>query len=160
MLAAVAFGRHKHLIFRFAASRRLHQLKKHKTDREKFDFLKTTHHFTFEEMILSALKRHGHKIQRSKKYSGDGGIDGQCWINGQHYLIQAKRYKNHINPAHVGQFVGVCRRQDAKGLFIHTGKTGAKSRNIARKYQIKIISGRTLLKLFRFELDNRRNTPQ
>ena len=62
----------------------------------------------FEEMILTALKKRGHKIIRNKKYTGDGGLDGQITMNGVEYLIQAKRYKNHINAAHVREFALIC----------------------------------------------------
>lgn len=67
---------------------------------------------------------------RNKRYTGDGGIDGRCNINGSDYLIQSKRYKSHINPA-----------------FVHTGKTGAKSKQIAQDENLEMISGQRLLNL-------------
>lgn len=109
--------------------------------------------FVFEEMILNCFRDIGAKIVRNKKYSGDGGIDGQFFYKGIQWLIQVKRYKSAINPEHVREFAQLCRSFDAKGkqvkgVFIHTGRTGKKSyRNLDPN--IKIISGYRLIKLIR-----------
>jgi restriction system protein len=90
-------------------------------------------------MILSALKQH-YSIKRNKRYSGDGGIDGQVIIGRHCYLIQAKRYTNHINPAHVQSFMLLCQQRGKRGLFVHTGKTKQKSARDARFSEIEMIS--------------------
>ncbi len=100
-------------------------------------------------MILTALKRKGHKIIRNKRYTGDGGIDGQVFMKGVHYLIQAKRYKGHINPAHVIAFAAICKRRNKRGLFVHTGKTGKKSKQVVSNTKMVMISGTKLLDLLR-----------
>lgn len=47
---------------------------------------------------------------------------------GNKYLIQAKRYKSAINPAHVEDFARVVNQKKAyAGFFVHTGRTGEKS---------------------------------
>ncbi|MEJ2670168.1 MAG: restriction endonuclease, partial [Gammaproteobacteria bacterium] len=79
----------------------------------QFGFMRRIDPFLFEEVILTALKRAGHRIQRNARYTGDGGIDGQCWIRGEHYLIQVKRYSSHINPRQVNDFVQLCRARRA-----------------------------------------------
>lgn len=112
----------------------------------QFGFLRYTDPFVFEEMILTAFKHAGFKIKRNKRYTGDGGIDGVIFINGQRILIQAKRYKAHINAAHVTAFQTICKKQGCHGLFIHTGKTGKQSwRN--REKVVDIISGERMLDL-------------
>ena len=111
-----------------------------------FSYLRKISPYIFEEMVLTALQNKGHTITRSKFYSGDGGIDGQCKINGELYLIQSKRYKGHINRKHVLAFDRLCHSKDVFGLFIHTGKTGAKS-HAKHFYNIDMISGDRLLKL-------------
>jgi len=98
-------------------------------------------------MILTALKQRGYQIKRNKRYSGDGGIDGQVIIEGYCYLIQAKRYTSHINPAHVQSFARLCQRRGKRGLFVHTGKTGKKSYRIAQFSEIEMISGDRLLNM-------------
>lgn len=133
--------------YRLQASRQLARLGELKTPKEQFYFLRGINPFVFEEMILTALKKKGHKIIRNKRYVGDGGIDGQCYINRTHHLIQAKRYRKHINPAHVQDFIILCNKRGTKGLFIHTGKTGTKSRLLAQSPNIEIISGQKLLEL-------------
>lgn len=147
-LFAAWYDRQTHLVHKLAANRRLKTLRRITNPREKFRYLRSVHHFTFEEMILTALKRKGHKITRNKAYTGDGGIDGRVCIRGVDYLIQAKRYRNHINPAHVAEFSRICRRHRVKGLFVHTGKTGRQSWVEAQSGGLKIISGTALLKLF------------
>lgn len=102
--------------------------------------------FTFEEAILTALHDKKIKIRRNKRYTGDGGIDGRCWINGKQVLIQAKLYKGHITPQHVRDFVSICRRKRAYGLFVHSGKTGPASRE-HKKDDFEIVSGDVLLRL-------------
>lgn len=118
-------------------------------DGQKINYLKKIDPFVFEEIILTAFKNKGFKIKRNKKYTGDGGIDGIVFYNNQKYLVQAKRYKNHINNQHVEEFSNLCLENKCKGYFVHTGKTGKKSNHIQQHSgHIKIISGSKLLNLF------------
>lgn len=126
---------------------RLYKLKGFKNDpRRQFGYLRYTNHFIFEEMILSAFKKLGFKIIRNKRYTGDGGIDGKVVIKGKVTLIQAKRYKGHINPRHVEDFSNICRNHGCTGLFVHTGKTGKLSRNLTNNV-VDIVSGQRMLDL-------------
>ena len=90
---------------------------------DQFGYLRGLDPFVFEELVLTALKKHGFKIKRNRRYTGDGGIDGQCWWKGQRYLIQAKRYKGNIRVQDVQALRVLCRKKKSKGLFIHTGST-------------------------------------
>ncbi len=138
----------RHYLFRWQASRELRKLKKLGDDRPKqYYLLRSINPFVIEEMVLTSLKRAGHKIVRNKRYTGDGGIDGQVYIQGKHYLIQTKRYRNHINPAHMQEFALICKKRGAGGLFVHTGKTGPMSKERAREQNIEIISGEKLFKM-------------
>lgn len=137
----------RHVVNRINAARYLKTLAELETPQDQFYYLRGLNAFVFEEMILTALKKHGFKIIRNKRYTGDGGIDGRAYKNDQHYLIQAKRYRKHINPAHVTEFAEICKRRKGKGLFVHTGRTGAMSREITRGVDIEMISGDRLLKL-------------
>jgi len=141
------WDKNRHLLSRLEASQRLKQLRRTKTPENKITFLRGVNPFVFEEMILTALKRRGHKIIRNKKYTGDGGIDGQVTMNGVEYLIQAKRYKGHINPAHVREFALICYRRDKRALFVHTGRTGKQAAQIAHNAKMKMVSGDRLLNL-------------
>ena len=111
-----------------------------------FSYLRKISPYVFEEMVLTAIQNKGYTITRSKSYSGDGGIDDQCKINGEIYLIQSKRYKGHINRKHLLAFDRLWHSKDVFGLFVHTGKTGAKSHS-KHFYNIDMISGDRLLKL-------------
>lgn len=114
-----------------------------------FGLMRAMSPFAFEEMILTALSDRGFKIKRNGWYMGDGGLDGQFWIGKTRVLIQAKRYKNHIERLHVEDFCKLCKRYKAKGIFVHTGRTGKASRAHANDDEnIEIISGQALLNLF------------
>lgn len=102
----------------------------------------------FEELLLESFRCRGHAITPNRRYTGDGGIDGQVTIDGKRWLIQAKRYQSAIRPEHVEQFAQLCRRRHMPGLFIHTGRTGPASRSILTRFaEIEIISGDRLLAL-------------
>jgi restriction system protein len=144
----IKFTDNRQYTSRFEAARRLKQLSRINTPEQKISFLRGVDPFVFEEMILTTLKKRGYKIIRNKRYTGDGGIDGQVFINGHHYLIQAKRYKAHISAAHVQEFAQICRRRKARGLFVHTGKTGKQAAANAAAAKMEMISGQRLLDMF------------
>lgn len=140
------WGKQKHWLCRWEAARHLSRLK-NKPPEHQMTLLRQVNPFVFEEIILTAIKRRGYKIIRNRRYTGDGGIDGRCFLNDREYLIQAKRYSAHINPAHVKEFARICHHKKKRGLFIHTGKTSAKSKSIASAEGIEIISGERLLNM-------------
>ncbi|MBO9579489.1 MAG: restriction endonuclease [Sphingobium sp.] len=102
----------------------------------------------FEELLLECFERRGCKVVRNTRYTGDGGLDGQVVIQGQTWLIQAKRYATSIRPEHVDAFAALCRARKVSGLFIHTGRTGPTTRALVERHDhIEIISGERLLAL-------------
>jgi restriction system protein len=102
----------------------------------------------FEELLLEAFEQRGYRVIRNRRYSGDGGIDGEVVVGGQRWLIQAKRYRQAIRPEHVREFVALCIQRGQCGLFIHTGRTGRMSRAaIDGASRVEIVSGRRLLAL-------------
>ena len=111
---------------------------------ELITYLRKIDPFVFEEMILSVFKEMGYKIKRNKKYTGDGGTDGQVWINRQHHHIQAKRYSSYINKQHMLEFIQLNKEKKTTGLFIHTGKTGKETKLLAKNNGVEIISGEKL----------------
>lgn len=117
---------------------------------EKMGYLRDVNAYTFEEAILSAFAGMGYPIKRNARYSGDGGIDGQVWINDQHYFIQAKRYSDHIRKADIRELDQLCQVHGTKGLFIHTGKTGGGLAS-AHTDNVQIVSGKRMLALLEQE---------
>jgi restriction system protein len=102
----------------------------------------------FEELLLEAFERRGHRVIRNRRYTGDGGVDGEVIIDGERWLIQAKRYRDAIRPEHVSDFAQLCAARRRRGLFIHTGRTGGMSRAIVdRATGIEIVSGQRLIAL-------------
>jgi len=121
------------------------------TNPQIFTYLRKIDPFVFEELILSAFEDSNYKIQRNTRYTGDGGCDGIVFSQeGTKYLIQAKRYKQHINPHHIDQFIElVSSDASAEGMFIHTGKTGPKAKHKAWRCNLEIISGQQLIDLIK-----------
>jgi restriction system protein len=112
-------------------------------------FLKKIDPYIFEEVILSALKQKGCKIRRSPSYSGDGGVDGEFVLNGERYLVQSKRYQDHIKLQHIKEFISVCDKKKTKGIFCHTGRTGKQSWKGLANTNVSIISGHRLVALIK-----------
>ena len=114
-----------------------------------FTYLRKIDPFVFEELLLIAFKYKGIKVIRNHAYTGDGGIDGTLVLKDKRKIaIQAKRYQSHINPAHVREFSEIVNKRFDGGLFIHTGKTGAKSyANLSSHLQL--ISGNKLIDLLK-----------
>ncbi len=142
----------RHRRYRKAAERLLEKLPILAGDAQRFSYLRRVNPYVFEELLLLAMERQGLKVIRNASYSGDGGLDGQVFIEGQRWLIQAKRYSRVIDPAHVAAFSALLIQHRCGGLFIHTGRTGAKSKqheNSRHKniYPMHIISGKKLLAL-------------
>jgi len=108
-------------------------------------YLKKIDPFIFEEILLSLFYERGFKIKRNKKYTGDGGSDGLIWIAGKKTHIQAKRYKSYISKTHMEEFAELIDKDKTLGIFIHTGKTGKKTQEVADLNSIFLISGAELV---------------
>lgn len=115
-------------------------------DGQRLMYLRKIDPLTFEELLLETAARRGHKIYRNKRYSGDGGIDGRIVIEGEPFLIQAKRYKNHINRQHLAEFCTLVEAHKCSGLFCHTGRTGKGAREAITSDRVNVVSGRRLLR--------------
>ena len=114
-----------------------------------FSFLRRISPYVFEELVLDAFERAGCRVQRNRRYSGDGGVDGRFSLHGEMYLVQCKRYRKYINPQHVSDFSKLCVQQGKKGVFVHTGKTGKMARSVLKEQYgcVQIVSGKRLLSL-------------
>jgi len=112
---------------------------------QALSYLRKIDPYVFEELLLTSLEQHGFEVKRSKRYSGDGGIDGKALKEGTLYFIQAKRYKSYVSTKHLENFRKKIGNQ--KGLFIHTGKTGKETFEKYRNSNLTIISGTRLINL-------------
>lgn len=144
--ASVRARRHRR--YRETAQRVLGRLPALSSDGARLSYLRKINPYVFEELLLLALEKQGLEVIRNRSYSGDGGLDGQVFINGERWLIQAKRYSRSISPQHVRAFGELLAREGCRGFFVHTGRTGRKSLDSLRGYpQIQLVSGRRLLAL-------------
>ncbi|WP_210523390.1 restriction endonuclease [Pantoea ananatis] len=138
----------RHRRYQKRAASALVRLTELRDDAARMVWLRKVNPYVFEEMLLTALSRQGFRIKRNASYSGDGDMDGQVWIAGQRWLIQAKRYSATINAQHVVAFGELARKEACGGLFIHTGRTGEVSREAFRCWpNVTLISGQRLLQL-------------
>lgn len=111
-------------------------------------YLRKINPYVFEELVLTAFARKGFRVTRNRRYSGDGGIDGRLTVDGKRVLVQCKRYLSHICAEHVADFARICEREGCTGVFVHTGRTGRKSREVAAQWRtVTFISGDTLADL-------------
>ena len=114
-----------------------------------FAYLRAVDPFVLEEAALHALAQRGLKVKRNERYTGDGGIDGRFELDGAPWLIQVKRYKGRIRPGDVWSFDAACHEENARGLFISTGRTPAEARAVQRESdRVRIISGEELMLFF------------
>ncbi|EEC1168177.1 restriction endonuclease [Salmonella enterica] len=144
--ASVRVRRHRR--YRETAQRVLVRLPALSSDGARLSYLRKINPYVFEELLLLALEKQGLEVIRNRSYSGDGGLDGQVFINSERWLIQAKRYSRSISPQHVREFGELLAREGCCGFFVHTGRTGRKSLDSLRGYpQIQLVSGRRLLAL-------------
>jgi restriction system protein len=130
----------------WVASKHLAKLKNMNDVQQRFRFCRRINEYIFEEMVLTAFKKAGYKIRRSKRYSGDGGKDGEVYINGDWAFIQTKRYKGHIKKIHVISFRQLCEKKRVKGFFVHSGRT---SKNTWKELggNVQMVSGSRLINL-------------
>ena len=136
----------RHRRYRATAGRVLNKLTLLPGDGQRLTYLRKISPYVFEELLLSAFERQGLTVVRNASYSGDGGLDGQVINDGEHWLIQAKRYSRAVSPAHVEDFDRHLLHSGRRGLFIHTGRTGKMSRTLhMASPRLRIISGQRLL---------------
>lgn len=113
-------------------------------------YLRKIDALVFEDLILTAFEEgQGVSIIRNDAYTGDGEIDGRVYLDGNLYLIQAKRYDGAIDAQHIREFGDVVLDQGAKGgIFVHTGRTPPGAyRQLAQNRQVILISGDRLIDL-------------
>ena len=116
-----------------------------------FAYLRTIDPFVFEEVVLSALEDAGAIVFRNRRYTGDGGIDGRCWLpwaGWRTIAIQAKRYDGAVTPSDVAAFVELIRQDGhAGGYFVHCGRSGPMTYEALRGQPVQLLSGTRMLNL-------------
>jgi restriction system protein len=113
-------------------------------------YLRKINPFVFEELILTVIENSNVRVIRNKRYTGDGGIDGIFKLKDKgKIIIQCKRYKSYINQSDVVELVEKTTTGKYHcGIFVHTGKTGTKAKNVALENKnILFISGNLLIDL-------------
>ena len=116
-----------------------------------FGYLRRIDPLVCEEVVLSALEDAGAFVLRNRRYSGDGGLDGRCWLPGARWgvhAVQVKRYDAAVAPAHLAALSKLVDEGGwSGGLFVHCGRTGPLSYAVLRGSRVALVSGDTLLRL-------------
>jgi restriction system protein len=145
-------------LWRQKSAEKIHNsIKSIKHNGQIISYLRKVEPFVFEELLLIAVAQNPKcKVIKNDRYTGDGGIDGKFILNNRLYIIQAKRYKSHIDSKDILDFIKKINESKAyKGLFIHTGKTGSQSWEFSSiDDNIEIISGNKLVHLMQFGYAN------
>ncbi len=151
---AGSFSERRHRRYRAKAARVLSRLPALAGDAQRLMYLRKMNPYVFEELLLTAFERRGYRVRRNACYSGDGGLDGQVWIDGRRYLLQAKRYGRAISAQHLQAFADLLRQEGCRGFFIHTGRTMQASRRVLQACpNVEVLSGNRLLKLLAGQAD-------
>lgn len=120
---------------------------------QAFAYLRKMNPYAFEELVLDGFGKAGYEVRRNRMYSADGGVDGHVSRDGKEYLVQCKRYAGYISRKDVEDFSRLCTRECREGFFVHTGKTGAGSREVVSGTgNVRIVSGDEMLRLVGFRL--------
>jgi restriction system protein len=112
--------------------------------------------FGFELLCERLLREHGFEDVRVTQKTRDGGIDGYGTLRLSPFVsvkvaFQAKRYKDVVSRAEVGEFRNALLGRAEKGVFITTGRYTADAEAEAIRdgvIPIELIDGERLVELF------------
>ena len=118
--------------------------------------LKNLPPFGFELLCERLLREHGFEDVRVTQKSRDGGIDGYGILRLSPFVsvkvaFQAKRYKDVVSRAAVGEFRNALLGRAEKGVFITTGRFSPDAETEATRdgvIPIELIDGERLVELF------------
>lgn len=102
--------------------------------------------YAFEELVAFCLSERG-MAATVTGYSRDGGVDAWAEREGRVVVVQAKRWKRHINNRDIVAIARVAERVNGVGLFVHTGRTGRLARAKAKRHAVGVVSGDQLVSL-------------
>ncbi len=104
------------------------------------EYLATMDWRGFEDLCCELFKRLGYEVRETPR-SGDHGADALLWKDGEHTILQAKRFKNNVSEPIVRDLYGVMCDAGAttKGIVVTTGKVSGPARKWIGSKNIRII---------------------
>lgn len=125
-------------------------------DLQLLDVLKQLSPTGFERICQRLLSEHGFENVVVTQQSRDGGIDGFGTLRLSAFVsmkvaFQAKRYKDVVSRAAVGEFRNAVLGRAEKGVFITTGRFTADAFSEASRdgvIQIELVDGERLVEMF------------
>jgi restriction system protein len=136
-------GTRRHRRYQASAARALQFLATLPRDSQRINYLRKINPHVFEELMLLVLVRQGFTVVRNVAYRRNGGNDSQVIIDGEYWLIQARRYFRTVSQSHVSEFDCLLFQRSRRGLFIHTGLINNDICNASKR--LHIINGQNLL---------------
>lgn len=120
------------------------------------EVLKSISPYGFELLCERLLREHGFEDVKVTQKSKDGGIDGYGVLRLSPFVsvkvaFQAKRYKDVVSRAAVGEFRNALLGRAEKGVFITTGRFTADAETEATRdgvIPIELVDGEKLVSLF------------
>ena len=125
-------------------------------DQSLLQILKTLPPYGFELLCQRLLREHGFEDVEVTQKSRDGGIDGYGVLRLSPFVsmkvaFQAKRYKDVVSRAAVGEFRNALLGRAEKGVFITTGRFTQDAETEASRdgvVPIELVDGERLVGLF------------
>ena len=105
----------------------------------------------FEDLVAALFKAMGMEVMTTQR-SGDGGVDVRAMdpdpIRGGKLVIQVKRYRSTIPPAHIRDLYGTMLHEGAtKGILVTTAEFGPSAQEFATGKPLTLLGGRQLADL-------------
>lgn len=104
----------------------------------------------FERRVLLLLQQLGWQHLEHVGGSGDRGVDLRGICDGQHYIVQCKRYTNTVGPQYVRELFGVLQHEPAdRALLVTTSRFGPDASAWAQDKPIELWDGAMLAQQIR-----------
>ena len=105
----------------------------------------------FEDLVAALFKAMGMEVMTTQR-SGDGGVDVRAMdpdpIRGGKLVIQVKRYRSTIPPAHIRDLYGTMLHEGAtKGILVTTAEFGPSAQEFAAGKPLTLLGGKQLADL-------------
>ena len=105
----------------------------------------------FEHLVAEAFSRQGYFVEERGGSAPDGGVDLELWKGGKKSLVQCKRWQTKLIGVNlVRELYGVMTAAQAEeAVFVSSGDYTDDAREFANGKPIRLINGKTLLKMIR-----------
>jgi hypothetical protein len=124
------------------------------------EFLRQVDPYVFESIVCNLFRELGYDVKQTPA-SGDNGVDGFLYRNGQKTLLQCKRVKGSVGEPVLRDLFGSMHSCGAsQGIVVTTGSVSRQARAWAKGKAIRIIELEELTDLIRDKLGEANVVPE